>query len=281
MKKVGYYGIKFLDDKLRGIMDDEFVIIGLATGSGKTTISQIIARTNAEKGIKTALFALESFRGETIEKEAWVNWKQKSRDFKISFREWEISVPDYEKERSREMAKKKFDNVKIIERTNDGYTLDMLEVDFRKAVEEGCKLIILDHIDYFSNAEDLNDLKFTKKVMDKVRALQDTYKIPIVAFSQFRKSNDKGIIIPALEELFGSSEKSKTATTVIIGARDYDTNSCAGRYPTFLAIRKDRYGETYACRTAFDSRLNCYESDYELIRVNYWGNKVEEINDNE
>jgi replicative DNA helicase len=281
MKKIGSYGIQYLDDKLRGIMDDEFVIIGLATGSGKTTISQIIARTNALKGVKTALFALESFQGETIEKEAWVYWKQVSKNFKITFREWEISVSESEKQRAREEAQKKFNNVKIIERTNAGYTLDMLEEDFKKAVEEGCQLIILDHVDYFSNVEDLNDLKFTKKVMDKVRGLQDTYKIPIVAFSQFRKSNDKGILIPALEELFGSSEKSKTATTVIIGARDYETNSCAGRYPTFLAIRKDRYGETSACRTAFDSRLNCYEACYEPIRVNYWGNQITELGEEE
>lgn len=281
MKKIGSYGIQYLDDKLRGIMDDEFVIIGLATGSGKTTISQIIARTNALKGVKTALFALESFQGETIEKEAWVYWKQVSKNFKITFREWEINCPEHEKERAREEAQKKFNNVKIIERTNAGYTLDMLEEDFKKAVEEGCQLIILDHVDYFSNVEDLNDLKFTKKVMDKVRGLQDTYKIPIVAFSQFRKSNDKGILIPALEELFGSSEKSKTATTVIIGARDYETNSCAGRYPTFLAIRKDRYGETSACRTAFDSRLNCYETCYEPIRVNYWGNQITELGEEE
>lgn len=277
MKKIANYGIKFLDDKLKGIMDDEFVIIGLATGSGKTTISQIIARTNAKKGIKTALFALESFQGETIEKEAWVFWKQLSRNFNITFREWEISVSESEKERAREEARKKFENVIIIERTNAGYPLEKLEIDFKKVVEAGCQLIILDHIDYFSNIEDINDLKFTKKVMDKVRALQDTYKVPIVAFSQFRKSNDKCTIIPALDELFGSSEKSKTATTVIIGARDYDTNSVNGRYPTFLAIRKDRYGETSACRTAFDSRLNAYEDIYDPIRVNYWGNRIDEI----
>jgi replicative DNA helicase len=277
MKKVGEYGIKFLDDKLRGIMDDELVIIGLATGSGKTTISQIIARTNAQKGIKVALFALESFRGETIEKEAWVCWKQATHNYKMSFREWEITTPESEKELARKRAEQKFENVKVIERTNAGYTPEMMEYDFKKSVEEGCQLIILDHVDYFSNAEDMNDLKFTKKVMDTVRALQDQYKVPIVAFSQFRKSNDKGVIIPPLEDLYGSSEKSKTATTVIIGARDYDTNSCAGRYPTFLAIRKDRYGETSACRTAFDSRLNSYEPDYELVRVNYWGNKVEEV----
>ena len=277
MKRIGFYGIRFLDDKLQGIMDDELIIIALATGSGKTTISQIIARTNASQGAKVALFALESFVGETIEKEAWVYWKQVSRNFGITFREWEINCPDHEKERAREEARKKFDNVKIVERTNEGYTLEKLKVDFEEAIKEGCKLIILDHVDYFSNIEEMNDLKFTKKVMDTVRSLQDTYKVPVVAFSQFRKSNDKGIIIPPLEDLYGSSEKSKTATTVIIGARDYETNSCAGRYPTFLAIRKDRYGETSACRTAFDSRLNRYEDDYEPVRVNYWGNQVSEI----
>lgn len=277
MKRIGFYGIRFLDDKLQGIMDDELVIIALATGSGKTTISQIIARTNASRGVKVALFALESFVGETIEKEAWVYWKQVSRNFGITFREWEINCPDHEKERAREEARKKFDNVKIVERTNDGYTLEKLKVDFEEAIKEGCKLIILDHVDYFSNIEEMNDLKFTKKVMDTVRVLQDTYKVPVVAFSQFRKSNDKGIIIPPLEDLYGSSEKSKTATTVIIGARDYETNPCAGRYSTFLAIRKDRYGETSACRAAFDSRLNRYEDAYEPVRVNYWGNQVSEI----
>lgn len=57
----------------------------------------------------------------------------------------------------------------------------------------------------------------------------------------------------------------------------YEVIWCADCYPTFLAIRKDRYGETSACRTAFDSRLNRYEDAYEPVRVNYWGNQVSEI----
>lgn len=276
MKKIGSYGIKYLDDRLTGIMDDEFVIIGLSTGCGKTTISQIIARTNAQLGVKVALFALESFRGETIEKEAWVWWKLQFKKYDISFRDWEINVPEYERERAREEAIKKFQNVMIFERTNNGYTLTDLERDFAEAIKQGCNLIILDHIDYFSNIEDLAENKFTKKVMDTVRALQDENKVPIVAFSQFRKSNDKGIIIPSLDELFGSSEKSKTATTVIIGARNYDMPPENGRYPTYLAIRKDRYGVTSACLTAFDARLNRYEDAYQPVRVNYWGTTVTE-----
>ena len=86
--------------------------------------------------------------------------------------------------------------------------------------------------------------------MGKIRNLQTEFNIPVIAFSQFRKGISQDVKIPSYEELYGSGDKAKQAVVVVVLARDnenqlYDIDDVS---PTFMAIRKDRYGDYKACR---------------------------------
>lgn len=281
MIKIADYGVDFLDEKLSGIFDKELIIIGAATGVGKSSLANFIAFNNANNGIKPVLFSLENSAGDTLNKEAWKIWKQINNSYYTTYREWCILMAEkkYEQDFCVKKAKESMSNMLLIERNNKGYTLDMLKIDLERAIrDEGCKLAIVDHADYFSQPDnEINENKHIKKVMDTIRVLQDTYGIPIIAFSQFRKGITRDVIIPSHEELYGSSEKAKTATTVIILARDYESEAIDCNYPTFVSIRKDRFGQNFHARLAFDSKKCCYSKSYQELNVNYWGTEIKEI----
>ena len=90
-------------------------------------------------------------------------------------------------------------------------------------------------------------------------------------------------VIPTLEDFFGTSNKVKEATTVVLFAPDDEGNQedPSPIKQTWICIRKDRFGGYHnaACKIGFDTRSLSYTSDYELFSVNYWGTKVEKIED--
>lgn len=280
MKKVAEYGVEFLDKKLSGIFDKELVVIGAGTGVGKSSLANHIAFHNASNKVKPALFSLENSAGDTLNKEAWKIWKSINRNFSITYREWSILMEEkqVDKDYCLKEASKNLSGMFLVERKNSGYTLDMLKNDLDRAIrDEGCKMGIIDHADYFSQPDsEINENKHIKKVMDTIRCLEDNYGIPIIAFSQFRKGITRDVIIPSHEELYGSSEKAKTATTVIILARDYESDVIDMNYPTFISVRKDRFGQNFHARLAYDAKKCCYSNNYQELEVNYWGTEIKE-----
>ena len=46
------FGIKYLDDKLEGILQGDLILLGARSGAGKSTIADIIATHNAQNGGK-------------------------------------------------------------------------------------------------------------------------------------------------------------------------------------------------------------------------------------
>ena len=280
MKKLCKYGIKFLDDKIGGIYDEDLLIIGAESGIGKSTIAEIIAFNCNEQGVKPALFSLENFAGNTVDKKAYQLFKTRTMQWDLKFRQWidiknrTPSMTDEDVHKAETMAY----NMHLIERDNKDYTIDRLETDFKEVVNDGCQVIILDHLDYFDAYATDNDLQHTKRLMKTIRRLQDTYKVSVIGFSQLRKNIDKNIIIPTYDDLYGSGDKVKQATLVLMVARA-DKDPVDGVYPTYFNLSKDRFGTREACEIGYNINKGKYEDSYREIKVMARGTIVKDKKD--
>lgn len=286
MHLVGKYGIKFLDDKLKGIFNTELVIIGAHTGIGKSTLANMIALNLASQGVKPALLSLENFKGDMILKETFKQWKQDNAPsnpqlWGVDFRDWLAQYGDAPQAAGDSYKKitQKFKNMLIVERPEGAFTIDTLEKYFKDAANQGCGCVILDHLDYldYLNASE-NDISHVRAIMGKIRELQTEFQIPVIAFSQFRKGISQDVKIPSYEELYGSGDKAKQAVVVIVLARDNENQLYADDVsPTFMAIRKDRYGDYKACRVMYNLKTQNYTDDYQNLKVNFWGTEIKEL----
>jgi replicative DNA helicase len=256
------------------------LIIGAESGIGKSTIAEIIAFNCNEQGVKPALFSLENFAGNTVDKKAYQLFKTRTMQWDLKFRQWvdiknrTPSMTDEDVHKAETMAY----NMHLIERDNKDYTIDRLETDFKEVVNDGCQVIILDHLDYFDAYATDNDLQHTKRLMKTIRRLQDTYKVSVIAFSQLRKNIDKNIIIPTYDDLYGSGDKVKQATLVLMVARA-DKDPVDGVYPTYFNLSKDRFGTREACEIGYNIRTNKYENSYREIKVMARGTIVKDKKD--
>lgn len=282
---VGTYGVKFLDDYLVSINKKELILIGASSGCGKSTLAQKIAVTNAKNGVKVGLFSLENSKGDTLRKEVYNEYKRLTQNWDMSFRQFNLMIHNQEfdseiYEVAEKQAKDTLKDVWLYEKPSRGFTIDDLKVQFDKSVaEDNCKLIIIDHLDYFDQLEqDRNDdCKFIRILMKMIRELMERYDVPVVAFSQFRKPTDQKMIIPTQYEFYGSSDKAKIATTVIVMARNYeDTQTETDKYKihTYIAIRKDRFGMIKMADCVYNLRLACYTENYRKGNTDEWGHII-------
>jgi len=275
MKKICKFGISFLDAVVNGIYDEDLLIIGAESGIGKSTIAEIIAFSCVQQGVKPALFSLENFAGNTRDKKAFELWKKGTKNWNVRFREFidlynkdPASMDDYVSE-----AEKLINQMVLIERTNKDYTIDILAKDFKRVVDEGCKVILLDHLDYFDAYEKDNDLQHTRRLMKEIRRLQDEYKVAVIGFSQLRKNVDKNIKVPTYDDLYGSGDKVKQATLVLMVART-DEEPVNGVYQTYMNLSKDRFGSKVACKIGFDIKTGTYGNIFLPVRVINRGTEV-------
>lgn len=282
---VGTYGVKFLDDYLVSINKKELVLIGACSGCGKSTLAQQIAITNARNGIKVGLFSLENSKGDTLRKEVYKEYRQQAKAWDMSFRQFNMAVHNKNfdadiYENAEKIAKDTLGGVWLYEKPSQGFTIEDLKVQFDKSVaEDGCKLIIIDHLDYFDQIEqDRNDdCKFIRILMKMIRELMERYDVPVVAFSQFRKPTDQKMIIPTQYEFYGSSDKAKIATTVIVMARNYDgTKNESDKYKihTYIAIRKDRFGINKMADCVYNLKTSGYTDSYQQGNTDEWGHII-------
>jgi len=94
-KKVANYGIECLDNRLKGIMACELILIGARSGAGKSTIANMIATNNLDK--RVVLISLESEENDMIMTEVYKRYrKETNRD--IDKREFSMGAGTENKE---------------------------------------------------------------------------------------------------------------------------------------------------------------------------------------
>lgn len=282
---VGIYGVTFLDDYLVSINKKELVLIGAGSGCGKSTLAQKIAISNAKKGVKVGLFSLENSKGDTLRKEIYNEYKRLTQQWDLSFRafnelvhqmKFDAQIYDIAEKQARDSLK----DIWLYEKPSNGFTVNDLKTQTDKSVTEGgCQMLIIDHLDYFDQlADDKNDdCRFMRQLMKDIRELMEQYNVPVIAFSQFRKPTDQKMIIPTLYEFFGSSDKAKIATTVIVMARNFEgTQGETDKYKihTYIAIRKDRFGMNKMADCTYNLKTADYEKSYMKGNTDEWGHTI-------
>lgn len=271
-QKVGTFGIKYLDDKIKGILKADLILIGARSGAGKSTIADMIAQHNANEGHKVHIFSLENFTDDAFATKAFYEYKRLTGDWKLTLREFacgEFNIDTQSLLKAEQYAENCFKNVGITSRQK-GYDIKRLKDDIIRVVkDEGIELLIIDHLDYVDkNNPNENDNTHITDLMKTIRELQDEFKVAVVAISHLRKNIGKDLpIIPSVDEFIGSSNKVKESTAVIMIAPDDEENekNQSPQKVTWFSIKKLRMGgiPNSSGKLIFDRDLGKYLDSYE------------------
>lgn len=269
----------FIDKYLGGIAKNELMVIGSPSGFGKTTFANCLTFELLSAGLKPCFMSLENTMGDTLKLRAFLIWKEKTRNWGIKFREWSLISEDNETvQESYIEAHDLIKQILLIE--NSGiYKIENLITDLDRAKNQGANVIILDHLD-FIDADDTQIASSQTFMIQTIKTFVETNKIPMIAFSQLSKKIDKRVIIPEYNDFYGSSNKSKMATSIIMIQRDFDnTIASENKYSTYFVVRKDRYGSNTNVgeRIYFDSKRGKYEDKGYRISTTIDGTRIKEL----
>lgn len=225
--KVIQFGISFLDDATLGIAQEELVIIGARTGTGKTELLNIIAE-GAARHARVAFFSLESHDLEMEQRALFREILQRFDKLPPKQREEIISGGyldytafargAYNHQALREVVKDleeffdaKYENLKVLYRKNP--TAKTIENDILSMQGE-IDLWILDHL-HFLSYEGRDELDAVRQAMKLFYDLAAKQKAPLIIASHLRKDSG-GDGFPEISDLHGSSEISKRAVTTVL-----------------------------------------------------------------
>ena len=171
-----------------------------------------------------------------------------------------------------------------------GWRIQSVEIEPRsernpwgiKEYRSEADLIVIDHLHYFDLPDGENELAQTTKIVREIKKFTDDYSTPVLLVSHLRKKyRDRGS--PNIEDLHGSSNIPKIASTVILTTPNYgDYDHVNLRYGTFMRIAKSRSGikPNVFAMIRFDGKLRKYEDKYEIWKVGL-SNEPERMNENE
>lgn len=283
-KKVGIFGIKYLDDKLGVILQSDLILVGARSGAGKSTLAEMLAINNSHEGFPVKLFSLENYRGDSWATRVFNYYRAITKDYSLKQRIFacgEFAINTTALKQAQDKATKDFEGIDIQGR-DSSYTIKRLCDDIVES-SKTCRLIILDHLDYIDKDESTDENTHITDLMKAIREVQEKYKVAVVAISHLRKSIGKQPpAVPSIDEFIGSSNKVKQATVVVMVAPDDILNEKEhndNKKYTYFCIRKCRMGgiDNKVGRLVFDKRINAYEPEYDECVVNYLGDKVEVI----
>lgn len=289
-KRVCEYGIPFLDDATNGIRPTDLIVVAGKTGVGKTQLATLIAFHNAKKGKKVFLFALEAEQYEIVRRikyqivaKLFFERKEKYPGVYINYCDFTYGklpeLRDLELE-ACELFEMQTENIRIHTPTSAEFGKEELSTLY-EAWSDAADLIILDHIHYLTQGERESEYDHIKKTMCTLRNAVNRKEVPIIAFSHLRKENKRDAgLVPALEELHGSSEISKQANLVVGFSPVYELpkkdnpkevfETPAGA--TLCKIIKARAAhdgcDRYAAYMPFDMETRTYKETYVPYRIN-------------
>jgi hypothetical protein len=273
------YHFGFLDDYLRGIIPTDLVLLSAYPGIGKTDAAISIAAANASDGKSVFVFALEA---EPKEIERRIKYRLLAslafkRDLhvcrELNYVDWYLGrlaskLGPLEREVD-EIIGDKFRGLRTYYRGKDFTTADVHRLCL--AVQDQADLIVIDHLHYVDIDDERGENGEYKKLVKTIRDIVLATGRPILLVVHLRKKGFGAPLMPSLDEIHGSSDIAKIATTAIMLGRAPSsiTTPDHNHAPTFVSIPKWRLGG--ACRhvalCTYDLRNRMYKDSYTLGRL--------------
>jgi hypothetical protein len=268
------FGLPFLDDCLRSILPNDLVLIGSASGVGKTELAKGIAVQNAFRGKTVHYLALEAEEDE-IERRAkyavLVKIAKKSgADIRgVNYTDWYLGNLDgmlgkYEDDAEAEMGGV-YRNLRTYYKGRSFSHADISRLFL--AVQSETDLLVLDHLHYV-DIDDENENRGLKQLTKTIRDVNLSMGKPIVMVVHLRKRDQRArTIVPDLDSIHGSSDVPKIATRVIMMA---PARCLPSKHPqlshTFIHVPKDRMSGTtgHVALCIYDRGIRRYSDVYTL-----------------
>jgi replicative DNA helicase len=280
-KKIADYGVGVLDDFLHGVYNGDLTIITAATGAGKTELSYDIA-FRAAKTCNVILYALESDVHEPVQRRLFRIisdlYYSDNDPFKkkldMSYRNFIDKIIDTSKYEQKAVEIFGSQPMPDIVYYDGDFTPDKFKQHLL-ASQTGYQLVVLDHLDYFDMDMGLSENQQMANLMRELRRVNMELDIAVIAVSHLRKTGRK-TLMPAIDDLMGSSNKAKMAKTVITIAPDKDGYIKNGLFPTLFSIQKSRTGTTgnLLAKHVFNAKTNSYDEKYTLNKYNQYEDTI-------
>lgn len=284
------FGVKPLDDALIGFLPDDLIVIAADSGTGKSQIGLDIAIHNAMGGRSVAVYSIEGNDEAAISRIKWkimrnIYYESKRSDIDWDFRKWRMNMAN-----NHALVQLEIDAMKKMEQ-NVGKRLQFYHAskeftlqDFKNSLGWFMKskdgpflqenfvdvdLIIIDHLQYFSFDNPMNEISETTEILREVKRIAEFHKIPVLLISHLRKK-EKNRGLPNQEDLFGTSNIAKICSQCIVIAPSYtDVDYFNDVYPTFFRFVKSRTGlkASYAILSDFHLRTGSYDNKYKVFHV--------------
>lgn len=292
------YGISFLNDALINIGFGDLIVLGAATGIGKTELATNIALHNCMLGKKVRYFALEA---EDKEIERRIKYRKIAKYYYHDPKVFPYAHVNYAAFRKNKLnnflentgLERKVETEMQAPLSNlvtyyrgEEFSIANLEsamIDIEDK-HAPCDLIIIDHLHYFDqlNLDDPENKHLTI-VMKHIRKFNSVYKIPIILISHLRKSQDRRTALPNIDDFMGSSNITKIATQCILISPNYTNYRNGYLYNTLFQIVKNRLMrlDQYIANVPYDIRRNQYCTEYTLHMHNKKTDELMDIFDND
>jgi replicative DNA helicase len=279
------FGIPFLDEAFPGIFKNDLVLVAGRSGQGKSEIALHVALTNAVKGKRVVLLALEHERREVARR---MLYKEMAKEFyraiirpggRPNYLHWyagkqETLLSPYYEKAARTLSA--YSNLKVFYRGQD-FGLKELRMIFA-SIKGQADLLVLDHLHYMDFADD-NENRAHKEAVKEIRNLALIHGIPVILVAHIRKADRRNPNpLPDMEDIHGSSDIFKIATKAIIIAPAKDQDVQPGtktfRFPTYFRLAKCRQdgGLQWFCGlSSFDMSKGQYDEHYVIGNFNQKG----------
>jgi hypothetical protein len=285
-KRILSYGNGYLNDAIGGITPNDLIVLGAATGAGKTQMATSISLENATvggadgKGVPVHYFALEAEEDE-IERRikyglisgAYYTENNGPDRAYISYKAWRMGYIDHilapYEEKMQGQLEESVKNLNTLYRTSGSFDLKALERNLLDVIMDS-RLIVIDHLHYIDTDGD-DENKAYKHTVKLIRDIVLHYSVPVVLIAHLRKKQGgfkNQPLMPSIDDFHGTSDVPKIATTCIMMApASGHAAAHPWQKPTYIGVVKNRLdgGLTRYCALVnFNERTRRYEKAYRL-----------------
>jgi len=287
-------GIAFIDDAMGGLVDEDLVLVGAASGVGKTDLCTLIALNASAQDKGVFFFCLEASQNEI---ESRIIYK-KAVDMFYKDPDRPNIRPSYDSfmdgslsskfliylEKAVTDQKKDLVQLRTIYKNFDGYDISTFKRHV-EVVKKYADLLIVDHLQYFDTPGKNENLEMTQ-IMKEIRGVSLKTGIPIILVSHLRKRDKRNDgVVPDVDSFIGTSNLVKIATKILVVVPNYAQKKIDNqKWETFMRVCKNRYSQAktrYVGKLIYDSTKGCYLPDYSLFVPHKGGFQLIELDKNQ